>query len=332
MLQCSICGRPLPNRYAVAGKCAHDGCDAVFCALHWHNGNRLCGDHGWKPGGLLESAPEPEGEAGVICEGQPAREKGEEVKVVTEEQKAGENAPSENEIRAKAQKLLTREQAAGILHSVAEFAGKLGKSAASLVLKIKNAHSPETVLSSIDSSLEANRTARAPLMARADKLYAEIVAKKKAYQAAAPARKKLLELELKSLLSEYKGIERQMTAFFENENTLNTVRGRVLELMALGMRKVDEATIDRLTDDIEDAVGEAEDVAGAVRDLDKAGKRHENEDDRESFDAALAGFEDEGLEPAAEAGETDSFAIDPPVRSAGDVGESQAKSPVADEP
>ena len=23
-------------------------CGAAFCALHWHNGNRLCKTHGWK--------------------------------------------------------------------------------------------------------------------------------------------------------------------------------------------------------------------------------------------------------------------------------------------
>lgn len=335
MLQCCICGRPLPNRYAVAGKCEDDGCESVFCSLHWNNGNHHCGKHGWKPDGLLNDEPaaaEPDPPA-------PPRKEvvfidGEGQKMEEKDEPAKEASQSEQTLRERAKKFLTKEQAAGILHSVAEFAGKLGKSTVGLATKIKNANSPETVLASIDTSLEANRAQRAPLMERADKLFAEITAKKKVYQAAPPAKKKLLELELRSLLSEYKGLERQMTAFFENENTLNTVRGRVLELMALGMRKIDEATIDKLTDKIEDAVGEAEDVSGAVRDLDKAGKRRDNESDQDAFESALAGFDDEGAEfsaadSAASNAETpDPFVVDPPVHSA----EEAAKTPVPEEP
>ncbi len=328
MQQCCICGRPLPNRYAIAGKCEDDGCDAVFCALHWNNGNRRCGEHGWKPGGLLDrGAAEPAADASKTEK--PTTEKEKEPEMANEEN-GGTPAQAEKEIREKARKLLSAEQAKGIVRSVADFAGKLGHAASALVMKIRNEKSPETLLTSIDASLEANRSQRAPLMSRADALFAEIAAKKKVYQAAPPARKKLLELELKSLLSEYKGIERQMTAFFENENTLNTVRGRVLELMALGMRKIDEKTIDKLTDDIEEAVGESEDVAGAVRDLDKAGKRHENESDQESFESALAGFDDIGeadaaAMPDATSAASDPFAVDPPVHSA-------PPAPVADEP
>ncbi len=248
--------------------------------------------------------------------------------------------PPEKEIREKARKFLTAEQARGIVKSAAEFAVRLGRAASGLVAKIRNEKTPEALLTSIDASLEANRARRAPLMARADSLFAEIAAKKKIWQVAPPARKKLLELELKTLLSEYKGIERQMTAFFENENTLNTVRGRVLELMAIGMRSIDEKTIDKLTDDIEDAVGEQEDVSGAVRDLDKAGKRRESESDQESFEATLAGFDDEGAAfsateateagrdaVAAPEGVADPFAIEPPSSFA-----APAASPVADQP
>ena len=326
MPNCCICGRPLPNRYAIAGTCEEDGCDAAFCALHWNNGNRKCGQHGWKPSGLLAGnevrSPEVGKEGKKVIEGEASAVPGDVVS-------------GEREIREKAKRFLTAEQAKGIVRSVAEFAGKMGRAASSLVMKIKNANSPETLLTSIDASLEANRTQRAPLMARADALFAEIAAKKKVYQSAPPARKKLLELELKSLLSEYKGIERQMTAFFENENTLNTVRGRILELMALGMRKIDERTIDRLTDDIEEAVGEQEDVAGAVRDLDKAGKRRESESDQESFESALADFDDAGADPVAADGisagaapAADPFAIDPPVHSA----PAAPSTPVPDEP
>ncbi len=327
MQKCCICGRPLPNRYAIAGKCDGDGCEAVFCALHWNNGNRRCGDHGWKPGGLLDRGVVDTNDAEAKKNSSENKEA-----EMAQDDTSGANAPAEREIREKARKYMTAEQAMGIVHSVADFAGKLGRAASALVLKIKNAKTPETLLTSIDASLEANRAQRAPLMARADALFAEIAAKKKVYQAAPPARKKLLELELKSLLSEYKGIERQMTAFFENENTLCTVRGRVLELMAIGMRKIDEKTIDKLTDDIEEAVGESEDVSDAVRDLDKAGKRRDNESDQDSFEAALAGFDDEGAAfqtAASDTGVGDPFQVDPPVHESP---QTTSSTPVADEP
>lgn len=328
MQQCCICGRPLPNRYAVAGKCQDDGCDAVFCALHWNNGNRHCGNHGWKPSGILDKGGASENKEATVCEIIP----GEGTEVEMSDNMQGQ--PNESAIRAEAQKKLTSEQAKGILRSVADFAGKLGAATSALVLKIKNEKSPEGLLNSIDTQLEANRNQRAPLMERADKLFAEISAKKKVYQTAPAVKKRILELELKSLLSEYKGIERQLTAFFDNENTLNTVRGRVLELMAVGMRKIDEKTIDKLTDDIEDAIGEAEDVAGAVRDLDKAGKRHENESDQDAFESALAGFDDDSISTSTEEStpsvvvSSDPFPIDPPVRTT----PSPSATPEAEEP
>ncbi|MEM7394116.1 MAG: hypothetical protein AAF492_17390, partial [Verrucomicrobiota bacterium] len=48
MKQCCICGKDLPNRYAVAGTCTADGCDAVFCARHWHGSNQRCRKHGYE--------------------------------------------------------------------------------------------------------------------------------------------------------------------------------------------------------------------------------------------------------------------------------------------
>ncbi len=266
MPQCCICKKELPNRYAIAGECEMDGCGALFCTYHWHNGNHRCKEHGWQ-------------------------EHNERNETMENENKMS-STTSEKEIRSQAKINLTIEQSKGIVQSTLDFAAKLGKSATALAMKIKNANSPETMLATIDASLEAGRTQRAPLVERAETLYTEIAKKKKVYQVAPPARKRILELELKSLLSEYKGIERQLTAYFENENTLNVVRGRVLELMARGLNTLREKDIDKLTDRIADAVDDAEDIKGAVKDLDGIGSQGDSESDHAAFEDALAGFEE----------------------------------------
>ena len=47
MTTCTICGKRLPNHYAIAGSCEDSSCEAAFCALHWREGNQLCRAHGW---------------------------------------------------------------------------------------------------------------------------------------------------------------------------------------------------------------------------------------------------------------------------------------------
>jgi len=208
--------------------------------------------------------------------------------MATTEQPAAAN---ESRIREWARKNLTVEQAKKVMHATIELAGKAGHAASAILARLRNAKNPEEMLKTIDETLAANKGKSQPLTERAEKLYQDITARKKAYEAAPPARKKLLELELRNMLAEYKAAERELTAFYDNEHSLNVVRGRLLELMAHGMRKLDESLIDTLTDDIEEAVADAEGVRDAVRDLDKAAPRRERESDQESFADALAGFD-----------------------------------------
>lgn len=201
---------------------------------------------------------------------------------------------------------LTPQARTSILKRVAEMAAKVGRGAGALVERVKKARSPEAAVEALDAQLEENRARREPLSKRYEELYAAIAAKKKQYMAAPGARKKLLELELKGMLAEYKALERQLTVLLENERVAATVRGRTMELIAMGLRKVSEGQIDRLTDHIEEATGEADDVDGALRDLEKAGARRDREEDADAFEAELAGFDEElpaGVE-AMEAGET----------------------------
>lgn len=292
METCCVCGRALPNRYAVAGRCEEPGCGAAFCAMHWHLGGRRCPAHGGPKeyGGWKSTATEPVPARGA---GEPAVEaKGEETM----------DAGKDGELLERAKTELTPQARKSILRSVAEMAAKIGRGAGALVERLRGVRSPEAVVSEMDAQLAANRERRRPLAQRHGELYAAIAAKRKQYLAAPAARKKLLELELKGMMAEYKGIEREIAVLLENERVAATVRGRTMELIAMGLRKVRESDIDRLTDNIEEASAEAEDVSSALDDLDKAGARREREGDADAFEAELAGFADEPA-PADAAGD-----------------------------
>ena len=101
----------------------------------------------------------------------------------------------------------------------------------------------------------------------------------------------MLEMELKSAIAEYQSLERQLTAYLNNETILTKVRGRMCELVAMNLKKISESQIDKLTDAIEDAADADENIDGAIGDMDKAGVRRERDDG--SFEDALAAFGDD---------------------------------------
>ena len=277
---CCICGRELPNRWAVAGRCEADGCGAAFCAFHWHKGNKFCREHGWRAN---------------------------DVEPVKREEKnmGGENEAKE--LCERADKALSEEKKSSILKQIGSFAVALGKGTGALAKKLSGIKSTDEALSEIDSQIAANRERREPVSKRYDELYREIVAKKKLYQSAPPARKKILELELKGAIAEYQSIERQISAYLSNETILTKVKGRMCELIAMNLKSVSESQIDKLTDKIEEAADSAEDLDGAIGDLDKAGVRREREDG--SFEDALAAFGDELPEPTPEESASPTSAI-----------------------
>ena len=192
---------------------------------------------------------------------------------------------------AQADSALPPEKKASILKQIGSFAVALGKGAGALAKKLSGIRSTDEALQEIEVQIADNRARREPVARRYDELYKLIVAKKKLYQAAPPARRKILEMELKSAIAEYQSLERQMAAYLNNETILTKVKGRMCELVAVNMRSVSEAQIDKLTDDIEDAADETESLDGAISDLDKAGVRREREDG--SFEDALAAFDAE---------------------------------------
>jgi hypothetical protein len=120
-------------------------------------------------------------------------------------------------------------------------------------------------------------------------LHTQISAKKRAYESATPVRQRMLKTELQTLMAHYKSLEREFNLLAENEQTILTVKGRFMELIAHGLRgRMDERMIDRLADSIEEKSEDAESVQDAMADLEKAGRRRERDDG--DFDAELAGF------------------------------------------
>ena len=273
---CCVCGRELPNRWAVAGRCEADGCGAAFCALHWHNGNRRCGKHGWTPAPLNRRASSGENSK--------SKENGKMDEKL-------ETTAARRALCAEADHALPPEKKASILKQIGAFAVALGKSAGALAKKLSGIKSTDEALREIEAQIAENRARRAPVEKRYDDLYKLVVSKKKLYQTAPPARKKILEMELKSAIAEYQSLERQMAAYLNNETILTKVKGRMCELVAMNLKNISEDQIDKLTDKIEDAADENENLDGAISELDKAGVRRARED--ASFEDALSAFGDD---------------------------------------
>ena len=127
-----------------------------------------------------------------------------------------------------------------------------------------------------------------------DRVYKEIVTKKKEYASASPVRQRLLKTELQTLMTKYKGLEREFNILCENERSIEAVKGRFLEVLAHGLRgKLNAEMVENLPADIDDKTEEAEDLQDALGDLERAGKRKERGDD--NFDAELAGFDGEDI-------------------------------------
>lgn len=351
--QCCICGRALPNRYAVAGTCEETGCEAVFCDLHWRHGNRRCPAHGWQPnsGGRgtpvsrqaaeeTEATPATESESAgkaadsaVELDKENAtssrpwwqrmwnrnQESTQDSASATANSAADAKQPEEPAMSTKKDRELAKNApkpvAKTAMKNTLELLRKTGGQATGLLAKLRKDTSPETMLETFDGQIARNKERREEVSSRLETLHKDIVAKKKEREKAAPARKRVLDMELKNLLSSYKDSERELGVLLENERVVSRVRGRFLEMLAYDMRGISEDQVDNLVEDLDEKAGEADAVMDAVRDLDRAGRRRE-EDEEDNLDDLLAGFEEEpdtaadeapAAEPAAKARELDDF-------------------------
>ena len=256
--KCCICGRELPNRWAVAKRVTVDGEERCYCALH-------AGD-GLKPRKTVKKEEPMQEETLSAAE--------------AKEQQIAKSASVEY-----AKKAWTECSALAL---------KLGGGVKSLWSKIHPDRSPAAMLATMNENQACNKKRLDEVKPELDRVYREIVAKKKEYTSASPVRQRLLKTELQTLMTKYKGLEREFNILCENERSLEAVKGRFLEVLAHGLRgKLNAELVEKLTDDIDDKAEGAEDLQDALGDLERAGKRKDRGDD--NFDAELAGFDGEDI-------------------------------------
>ena len=256
--KCCICGRELPNRWAVAKRETVDGEERCYCALH-------AGD-GLKPRKTVKKEEPMQEETLSAAE--------------AKEQQIAKSASVEY-----AKKAWTECSALAL---------KLGGGVKSLWSKIHPDRSPAAMLATMNENQACNKKRLDEVKPELDRVYREIVAKKKEYTSASPVRQRLLKTELQTLMTKYKGLEREFNILCENERSLEAVKGRFLEVLAHGLRgKLNAEMVEKLTDDIDDKAEGAEDLQDALGDLERAGKRKDRGDD--NFDAELAGFDGEDI-------------------------------------
>ncbi len=271
MEYCCSCGVSLPNRYAVAGRCQKDNCQAQFCALCWRNGNQCCPAHGGQQKASVSPSPSPQLDP---------------INIVSPEDATPPQTALEDNKRAAS--ALNKEKALRAMKWTVEAVTKLGKGALALAGRLRKDNSPQAMIATLEASLEALTPKREHTAAELEKLYQQIALGKQNLASAAPARKRIVEAELTALLAQYRGLERQYRIILDNERHVHAVRNRLEEMTLYGMATVDEALVDNITDDIEEAASDAEEREDAVRDLERAGKRRDG--DTESLQQQLDEF------------------------------------------
>ncbi len=278
MDRCCICGKALPNAWAVGKTETVGGQVRLYCHLH-ANGAPKAGRRETPPPPSAKPTPQTKSERTPDM---------------------SETHPNPEERERAIARGATRELARKAWNECAALAAKLGGGIKAVWAKVHPDRSPEAMLASLDGDLKTNRARLGELKPALDAVYRQIVAKKKEYQSAPPARQRLCKVELQSLLARYKGMEREFGILSENERSIEAVKSRFLEVLAYGKRgRLDEDMVDRLADDVDGAAEDAEGIQDALADLERSGKRKERGDG--DFDAALAEFDGElGMEEIPE--------------------------------
>lgn len=207
--------------------------------------------------------------------------------------KAPENEPKDPiPAKSQANPAMPKELVKRIMRDTIGAVQKMGKGAAGLVARLRKTENLQEMEGVLIEHQQANDAERKRVAGRLESLHREIGQKKQAFAKAAVARKRILEMELRNLLSQHKAAERTYQILLDNERALSLVTGRLQELNAYSLSGVDESLVDRIADEIEDKSLEADLKADSVDDLEKAGRRRERGMDSEDLWAELEGFEE----------------------------------------
>lgn len=263
MKQCCICGKILPNKYAIGGACEHPNCSDVFCRYHWSLGHRKCLNHG----GTRE--------------------------IVEVQQKKEQELPQEDNAMNE-----TNETPQAQEPKSPSFMDRL----TSGVKSIKKAliKDPQEELNKYENALKGFEEKRERLIAELDEVDRQIIAKKKQYATAPAFRKTILKAELERLITLHSNYERRIQAILTNEKNISSVISRTMEKDDILELPVKEKDVDKLIDKLEIAVDDSIGIGDAVSDLNKVNGVTSKSMDSDAFDEMLDMFGEESIESVSE--------------------------------
>ena len=253
MKQCCICGKILPNKYAIGGDCEHPNCTELFCRYHWDKGHRKCLAHGGSK----------------------------EIIVSTEQSQPKESIPmKESNTSPEAPKT----KSSGFFSKIASGVKSIKKA----IVK-----DPEEELKKAEDTLQQYEVNRSKLVAELEQVDRQIIEKKKQYNVAPPFKKSILKSELERLLSLHSNYERRIKAILNNEKALSNYISRVNEMGDIKNIPINEANVDKLTDRLETAVDDSMGIGDALKDLNKVKGVSPDSMDEDDFDNMLDMFGEE---------------------------------------
>lgn len=253
MKQCCICGKMLPNKYAIGGACEHPNCTELFCRYHWDKGHRKCLAHGGSK----------------------------EIIVSTEQSQPKESIPMKE---SNTSPETPKTKSSGFFSKIASGVKSIKKA----IVK-----DPEEELKKAEDTLQQYEVNRSKLVAELEQVDKQIIEKKKQYNVAPPFKKSILKSELERLLSLHSNYERRIKAILNNEKALSNYISRVNEMGDIKNIPINEANVDKLTDRLETAVDDSMGIGDALKDLNKVKGVSPDSMDEDDFDSMLDMFGEE---------------------------------------
>lgn len=253
MKQCCICGKELPNRYAIGGACEHPNCNDLFCRYHWDKGHRKCLAHGGSK----------------------------EIIVSTEQSQPKESIPMKE---SNTSPETPKTKSSGFFSKIASGVKSIKKA----IVK-----DPTEELKKAEDTLQQYEVNRSKLVAELEQVDRQIIEKKKQYNVAPPFKKSILKSELERLLSLHSNYERRIKAILNNEKALSNYISRVNEMGDIKNIPINEANVDKLTDRLETAVDDSMGIGDALKDLNKVKGVSSDSMDEDDFDSMLDMFGEE---------------------------------------